>query len=122
MRTFGRQRLGRLVGYGVVVLVMIWMALVPSTHRRGPDHEVGGVAGDGPAGVLVFKPVVTSTERPQIGVGGDAVRFIRFQMVEVAAAGRCLAGGEAADPVAGTDVVGECGGWSVGGAAVVEDG
>src|SRR5882757_9666382 len=47
--------------------------------------------------------------------------WVGFLVVEVAAGGGCLAGGESAYPVPRPDVVGECGGWSVGAAAVVED-
>src|SRR5215469_12056661 len=62
------------------------------------------------------------------GAGGGEVRGVcvaavgpGFDVVEVAQLGCMSACGEGAGSVAGGDVVGEVGGWPVGGAAVVEE-
>src|SRR5215469_12627659 len=75
---------------------------------------------DLPAGVVVG--VVVS------GAGGGEVRGVcvaavgpGFDVVEVAQLGCMSASGEGAGLVAGGGVVGEVGGWPVGGAAVVEE-
>ena len=80
-----------------------------------------GVGVDAPAGV-VFEPVVVGAVRGEVGFAGGAAVGPGGDVVEFGVGGSSAAADEPAVDVPGSDVVGECGGWVVGGAAVVEQG
>jgi hypothetical protein len=84
----------------------------------------GGVSAQGPAG-FVFEPVVRLADRAEVvavGAAAGGPGFVGAGVVDVAAGGRSVAGGEGADRVAGADVAGEFGAGLVAGVSQVQQG
>jgi hypothetical protein len=69
-----------------------------------------------------LEPVVSGAVAVQVVFAGGAAVGPGGDVVEFGVGGFSAAAGGAAVDVAGSDVVGEPGGWVVGGAAVVEQG
>ena len=77
---------------------------------------------DVPARGVAFHKVVVGAVAAQVLLAGGAAVGPGDHVVELGVGGSLAAAGEPAGDVAGPYVVGEPGGWVVGGAAVVEQG
>src|SRR6476661_4458972 len=95
---------------------------MPVPGGGGPGQPAVGAGVDAPAVGVGFEPVVVGAVRGEVGFAGGAAVGPGGDVIQLGVGGSFSAAGESAMDIAGLHVVGEPGGWVVGGAAVVEQG